>query len=406
MSDGPLSDLRLVDFGQGVAGPYCSQLLADYGVDVIKVEPPRGDWARQMGIRDEHGNSGTFISVNRNKRGIVLDLAHAEARDIVRRLVRQADLVVESFRPGVMDRLGLGYAALAEINPALIYVAITGFGTSGPGRDLPAGDSTMQAYGGLMSVIGEPDRLPLRVGNVVSDMIAGTNAFSGALLALLRRASTGKGSRVDVSLLDSIVAFQAPPLTEFLITGEPPRRSGNEHPLIAPSGVAQAADSSFVFTVLGHQWKSFCDAMELETLHSDPRFLDAHERLQNRKELTALLAPEFAKRTVEDWIERFRTANILCAPIQDYPTLIRDPQVLHNELIDSILEEGEPPVPAIRNAIRITDVAHDVRRPPGLGEHTSQVLLDELGLDTQTIEKLAAKGAVVLTGMERQRGGK
>ncbi len=406
MSNGPLSNLRLLDFGQGVAGPYCSQLLADYGVDVIKVEPPRGDWARQMGIRDEHGNSGTFLSVNRNKRGIVLDLAHEEARDIVRRLVLRCDLVVESFRPGVMDRLGLGYAALAEINPSLIYVAITGFGTSGPSMDLPAGDSTMQAHGGLMSVVGESDGLPLRVGNVVSDMVAGTNAFSGALLALLRRASTGEGSRVDVSLLDSIVAFQAAPLTEFLLTGEPPRRSGNEHPLIAPSGVAQASDSSFVFTVLGHQWKSFCDAMELEALHSDQRFLDAHDRLQNRKELNALLAPSFAKRTAQDWIERFRTANILCAPIQDYPALIRDPQVLHNELIDSMLEDGEPPMPAIRNAIRITDAEHEMRRPPRLGEHTSQVLFGELGLDTQTVDELAARGAVGLPGTERQRGGK
>lgn len=403
MTSGPLKGLTVLDFGQGVAGPYCGQLLGDYGADVIKIEPPRGDWARQMGIRDAHGNSGTFVSVNRNKRGVVLDLAHDEAREIVRQLVRRSDIVVESFRHGVMDRLQLGYDVLAALNPALVYVAVTGFGTSGPNTDLPAGDSTMQAYGGLMSIVGERDGSPLRVGNVVSDMIAGTNAFSGALLALLQRMSTGKGSRVDVSLLDSIVAFQAPPLTEFLLTGRPPSRSGNEHPLIAPSGVARASDSSFVYTVLGHQWERFCRAVGLEKLHDDPCFSTAENRLHNRQELNECLAGEFARRSTADWLDRFREAGILCAPIQDYPALVRDPQVVHNGLVRTLAEDGRPAVPTIRNAVRIDDMPEEASPPPKLGQHTAEILGSELGLDPQAIVELAEKGAIRLDGTSEGR---
>ncbi len=396
MSAGPLAGLRVLDFGQGVAGPYCAQLLGDHGADVIKVEPPRGDWSRTLGKRDAHGNAGTYLAVNRNKRAIVLDFGRPEAVELARALALRADVVVESFRHGVMDRLGLGCDGLRAERPSLVYVSVTGFGHDGPHRDLPAGDSTMQAYGGLMSIVGTTDGEPLRVGNVVSDMVAGTNAFSGTLLALLRRAASGQGGRVDVALLDSIVAFQSPPLMDFLVSGQPPRRVGNEHPLIAPSGAIATADSALVFTVLDHQWTGFCAAMGVPALATDPRFDTMAQRLAHRQALKDTLAALFAGDTTERWLSRLRASDVLCAPIQDYPALVADPQVANNGLVTRIPAADGGTTPTIRTPVRLSDSTEMATRPPALGEHTAQVLKDELQLPDERIQALQACGAIRL----------
>ena len=391
----PLDGLRVLDFGQGVAGPYGAQLLGDQGADVIKIEPPRGDWSRTMGARDAAGLTGTFVAVNRNKRGLCLDLRHPEAVDIARRLAQKADVIVESFRPGVMDRLGLGRGALRRDNPKLIYCSVTGFGDSGPNVDLPAGDSTMQAYGGLMSIIGERDGDPLRVGNVVSDMLAGSNAFSGVLLALLTRATSGKGGDVGVSLLDSIVAFQAPPLTEFLMTGNAPRRLGNDHPLIAPSGSARTRDGRINFTVFDHQWPAFCSNLGLDRLMADPRFADTALRQVHRDALNADLAPVFGSRSSIEWIEALRKMDVLCAPINDYPALVEDLQVRHNKVIGAVRDAQQREIPMVRNPVRLDSATPKLSAPPRLGEHTSELLASELGFDEAGIARLmAAKTAV------------
>jgi crotonobetainyl-CoA:carnitine CoA-transferase CaiB-like acyl-CoA transferase len=389
----PLEGLRVLDFGQGVAGPYAAQLLGDNGADVIKVEPPRGDWARTMGAQDGTGLSGTFVAVNRNKRGLCLDLRKPEAIDIARRLALRADVLVESFRPGVMDRLGLGCDALRAANPKLVYCAVTGFGETGPNVELPAGDSIMQAYGGLMSIIGERDGGPLRVGNVVSDMLAGANAFSGVLLALLARNAEGEGGRVSVSLLDSLVAFQAPPLTEYLLTGKPPQRLGNEHPLIAPSGSVRTRDGQINFTVFDHQWRAFCEGLGLASLASDPRFSGTGERQKNRDALNDLLAAVFATRTSAEWIQKLRALDVLCAPINDYPALVSDPQVRHNALIRSTTDATGRAIPLIRNPVAVDDHPPRLAPPPRLGEHTASVLHGELGMDDATVSRLFATGA-------------
>ena len=388
----PLEGISVLDFGQGVAGPYCGQLLADQGAEVIKVEPPRGDWAREMGARDagdKSGLSGTFASVNRNKRGLCLDMKKPEARDVARRLALRSDVVLESFRPGVMDRLGLGCDELRRGNPRLVYCAVTGFGESGPNVDLPAGDSTMQAYGGLMSIVGERDGPPLRVGNVVSDMLAGMNAFSAVLLALLRRTSTGEGARIGISLLDSLVAFQAPPLTEYLLTGVLPQRQGNAHPLIAPSGAVRTSDGHIVFTVLDHQWAGFCEGLDLAALAADPRFATSALRQQNRALLQAELAPVFLKQGRRDWLVRLRELDVLCAPINDYAALREDPQVRHNCLIG---DAGG--VPVIRNPVRVGDEPR-YRRPPARGEHTRTILAEDLNLEPAAVERLVSLGAAL-----------
>jgi crotonobetainyl-CoA:carnitine CoA-transferase CaiB-like acyl-CoA transferase len=397
----PLHGVRVLDFGQGVAGPYCAQLLADQGADVVKIEPLRGDWSRTMGDPGTHGQSGVFVSVNRGKRGISLDLRQAEAVEIVLGLAAKADVVVESFRPGVMGRLGLGRTDLRRINPALVYCSVTGFGPDGPNVDLPAGDSTMQAYGGLMSIIGERGGQPLRVGNVVSDMLAGMNAFSGVLLALLQRGKGAPGSDVEVSLLDSIVAFQAPPLSEFLMTGRLPERLGNDHPLIAPSGTIRTSDGAISFTVFDHQWQAFCERLGLPQVAVDPRFASSGDRQKNRDDLRVILEPVFAGGTRAHWLDRLRTMDVLCAPINDYRELVADPQVRHNALFGRT--EGEDcSYPAIRNPIRLSGEAVGASSaPPRLGEHTRDILERSCGIAPRRIDELLAR-KVVLAAQETE----
>lgn len=390
-----LEGVRVLDFGQGVAGPYCAMLLGDHGADVVKVEPPRGDWSRTMGAQDGTGFTGTFVAVNRNKRGICLDLARPDGVEAARALALRAHVVVESFRPGVMDRLGLGRDALRAERPDLIYCSVTGFGESGPNAGLPAGDSIMQAYGGLMSIIGERDGDPLRVGNVVSDMVAGANAFSGVLLALLAQAQRREGpGDVRVSLLDSIVAFQAPPLTEYLLTGKAPRRLGNEHPLIAPSGAARTADGQINFTVFDHQWRAFCRDLGLARLADDPRFSGTGGRQVHRDALNAELHAVFATRTSREWIEKLRAIDVLCAPIHEYPELVEDAQVKHNEMLGTVAS-GERDLPTIRNPVRVGEERAHPAPPPRLGEHTREVLASELEYPLERVEALIAARAAL-----------
>jgi crotonobetainyl-CoA:carnitine CoA-transferase CaiB-like acyl-CoA transferase len=388
----PLEGLRVLDFGQGVAGPYAGQLLGDHGADVIKIEPPRGDWSRTMGAQDGSGLTGTFVAVNRNKRALCLDLRKPEAIAAARDLALRADVLVESFRPGVMDRLGLGREALRRENARLVYCSVTGFGESGPNVDLPAGDSIMQAYGGLMSIIGERDGDPLRVGNVVSDMLAGTNAFSGIVLALLTRAATGKGGDVRVSLLDSIVAFQAPPLTEFLLTGNTPRRLGNEHPLIAPSGAVRTSDGQINFTVFDHQWADFCAKLGLAHLAADARFADSGLRQRNRDALNRELAAVFAGASSVEWIEELRRMDVLCAPINDYPALVDDVQVRHNRIVSSARDAAGREIPMLRNPVHVDANTTKLSPPPRLGEHTREILRSELGFDDARVARFIAAG--------------
>jgi crotonobetainyl-CoA:carnitine CoA-transferase CaiB-like acyl-CoA transferase len=312
--------------------------------------------------------------------------------EVARQLALKVDVIVESFRPGVMDRLGLGREALRRENAGLVYCSVTGFGESGPNVDLPAGDSIMQAYGGLMSIIGERDGDPLRVGNVVSDMLAGTNAFSGVVLALLTRAVTGKGGDVRVSLLDSIVAFQAPPLTEFLLTGKTPRRLGNEHPLIAPSGAVRTKDGQINYTVFDHQWPDFCAKLGLPRLASDARFANSGLRQQNRDPLNRELAMVFAKRSSGEWIKALRQMDVLCAPINDYAALVADSQVRHNAIVDSVEDAAQRAIPMLRNPVRIDSHRTRLTAPPRLGEHTGEILRSELGFDDARITRFISAG--------------
>ena len=388
----PLTGLRVIDFGQGAAGPYCGQLLADFGADVIKVEPPRGDWGRTLGRRDPvTGLSSTHLAVNRSKRSVVLDLTQPRGVELAVRLCQAADVVLESFRPGVMERLGLGPNMVRAANPRLVYASITGFGATGPLADRPASDSMMQPFGGLMSVIGSEDGPPMRVGNVVSDMLAAGNAFSAVLLALLRRETTCLGGHVEVSLLDSLVAFQATGLTEYLVTGQLPRRPGNRHPLIGASAVAACADGFVAIGVLDHYWPAFCAALRLDALAVDPRFHTADARLENQDALWAELEPVLAVRTVEELVAELTALGIVCGPVNNYADLVADPQVRHNALItDLALPSGT--VPMIAPPLRVDGSEPRYAPPPALGADTTAVLA-ELGLAPSEIEEALSSGA-------------
>jgi crotonobetainyl-CoA:carnitine CoA-transferase CaiB-like acyl-CoA transferase len=370
-------------------------LLGDYGTDVIKVEPPRGDWGRTMGTSVGPDNGTTYLSVNRNKRSLCLDMKDDRGRAVAARLAGRSDIVVESFRPGVMDRLGLGYETLAADNPRLIYCSISGYGQDGPNAGLPAGDSTMQAYGGLMSVIGEPGRQPLRVGNVVSDMLTGMNAFQGVMMALLTLEKTGKGRRVALNLMDSLMAFLAPPLTEYMVTGNVPDRIGNAHPLLGPSGAMQTADGHIVVTVLDHQWPAFCERLGIEAAQADPRFATSPLRVENRAALEAILAPVFAEKTSADWLALLRALDIPCAPINDFTALRDDPQVRHNQTLGSADHPTRGPIPMVRNPVRIDGIETACEAPPVLGEHGREILLGELGYNESEADALIEAGVVI-----------
>lgn len=392
----PLAGLKVADFSQGGAGPYCTQLLADQGADVVKIEPPRGDWAREMGaFNAEIGMTATYASMNRNKRGICLDLRMPEAREVAFELCRGADVVVEAFRPGVMDRMGMGYDVIAKANPRVVYCSINGFGLTGPNKDLPASDSVLQPYGGLMSIVGEEDGDPLRVANIVSDMLAAVNGFGSVMLGLYRCATTAQGSHVSTNLLDSIVAFQTTNVSEFLLSGKTPRRMGNRHPLIASSGVYKASDGYIAMAVLDHYWKAFCEAMEVRALAEDPRFETPESRQEHRRALWALLQETVAARPVSHWLQRLRDRDILCAPVQDYPALVRDPQVVHNGIVAEVRNRAGAKVPMIKNPMTIGGQQPRYRAPPSLGEHTLEVLRDDLKLAPDAIERLLQGKAAI-----------
>ncbi len=391
---GPLAGLRLIDFSQGVAGPSCAMLLADLGADVIKVEPPEGDWARGVGHQRLPGESSAHLSLNRNKRSICLDLKHPDGQAVAARLAAKGDIIVQNFRPGVLERFHLDYDTLSASNPRLIYASIYGFGERGPMAGAPATDSTMQAFGGLMSINGDGEGPPLRLGNMASDMLAGSYLSQGVLAALLSLAGTGRGQRVNVSLLDALVAFQAPPIMEYALTGQVPRRSGRRHPMIVPSGTYAVQDGFITLVATQPLWRKFCAAIGQAALADDARFASAEARRANRAQLDAIIAPFFARLTQAEVLQLSREHDLVCSPINDYAGLLGHEQVHANRLVHT----GEHPVmgavPGIRNPIAYGEIEAPWRAPPMLGEHTREVLATELGLSDEAIESLVASGAV------------
>lgn len=392
----PLAGYRVLELAHLIAGPVCGMSLADMGADVIKVEQPgQGDASRTAYGAHYGDESAVFITVNRNKRSVALDLGAPRGRAVFDRLVARADVVIEAYRGGVAERLGIDHARLAGINPRLVYCSLSAFGSEGPYRDRPGLDMLVQAMGGLMAVMGEPDRAPVLCGAPVLDTLGAFMAGQGILAALLHRERTGAGQRVDVSLLNGVLLAHAARLSIFMATGVEPGRWGSGHPYLVPFQAFQARDGwVYVAVWVDRLWPAFCAAIDRPDLEADPRFRTRADRIARRDELTALLAPVFADGTVSGWIARLEAHDVLCAPVNRYADLLTDPQIAATGML---VEQEHPRAGRFRTLdapVRLSLTPASIRTPaPALGEHTDTVLR-EAGVSPSEIAELRRMGIV------------
>lgn len=394
---GALDGLRVLDLSQGAAGPTCAMILGDHGAEVVKVEPPAGEWGRGLGPPFWHGVAAAYLGMNRNKRSLALDLKRPAGREIVRRLAERSDVLVESFRPGVLDRLGLGYQALRARNPRLVFCSITAFGPSGPWRDRPGVDGVVQAMSGLMSVTGTADGEPVKVGVPAADMTAAFLAAQGILLALFARERSGTGQRVSVSLLDALLAFQAIPLTMYLAGGEAPRKVGSAAPYAAPNEAFPTRDGAIMLAAYTPQrWAALCRVIGRPDLEHDPRFSSNAERVRNRSALVAELSACFRQRTTAEWLALLEAADVVCGPLLDYPELVAQPQVAENQMVVELRHPWHGPFRTVGIPLKLEATPGAARaHAPLVGEHSAEVLA-ELGYRAEEIAALVADGTVVV----------
>jgi crotonobetainyl-CoA:carnitine CoA-transferase CaiB-like acyl-CoA transferase len=399
---GPLAGIRVVDLSTVLAGPYATMVLADLGADVVKVEPPDGDATRGWGppwVGDPSAGTRTaayYLAVNRNKRSVRLDLKADGGADVLRRLLAGADVLVENFRPGSLDRLGFDETTLESINPKLIHLAISGYGTTGPAADRPGYDFVIQAVGGLMSITGdadEDDGRPMKVGVAISDVVTGLYATIGILAALLAREDTGQ--RVDVSLLGSTLAILVNQAQNAFVSGRSPGRRGNAHPNIVPYETFATADGELALAVGSErQWPRLCVALGLPDLAADRRFATNGDRVERRAELRPILAARFAERPTADWATALDAAEIPWGAVADVATAFASPEAA---ALGMTVEVEHPAFGALRQVgipLRFGATPGAIRTPPPLlGEHTDDVLR-EVGYDAETVAALRAAGVV------------
>ncbi len=395
--DAPLAGLTVLDLTRVLSGPYCTMLLGDMGARVIKIEQPgRGDDTRAWGPPFVGDESAYFLSVNRNKESVTIDFKSQDGRALVERLAAQADVLIENFRPGTLARLGLDYVTLGARHPALIYASISGFGQNGPRRDEPGYDAVIQAEAGLMSITGPGDGPAYRLGVAVADLVTGMFAMQGILLALIARARTGRGQHVDVAMLDAAAALLTYQASIYFTTGEPQRRMGNRHPSIAPYDTFEAADGEFVLAV-GHdtQFTALCERAGVSELARDARFLTNAGRVRHYDALRPALAAVFRSRTRGDWIATLTRAGVPAGSVRDVGEVLRDPQLLHRAMIETVGHLTAGPVQQLGLPVKLSDTPGAISRPPPtLGQHTTNVLAGDLNLDDAQIARLRAIGAV------------
>lgn len=398
---GPLDGTTVLDFTRVMSGPYCTMLLADMGARVIKIEQPgRGDDTRAWGPPFVEGESAYFLSINRNKESLALDLKAPEAASILERLLARADVLVENFRPGAMARLGLGYEAVAARHPALVYCSISGFGQTGPRAGEPGYDAVIQAEGGLMSVTGAADGEPLRLGVPIADLAAGMFAAQGILLALLARVRSGRGQQVDVGMLDATAALLTYQAGIAFATGRAPQRLGNRHASIVPYDSFATADGQLVIAVGNDaQWRRFCAVLGMEALRDDPRFATNDQRVMHREALRPLLAGTLARRTRAAWTGALKAAGVPCGSVRDVGEVLRDPQLRSREMITSVEHPTAGATPAIGVPIKLSASPGAVlSAAPLLGQHTRRILESDCGFPDDRIAALEASGVVGARG--------
>lgn len=391
-----LSGIRVLDFSQVLAGPFAAMLLADLDAEVIKVEPPaHGDHSRQMAPRVQDDLSGAYLAVNRNKRGIALDLKDERGRALAHQLARDADIVIENFRPGVAARLGIDYATLSGVNPRLVHCSISGFGQTGPYSSRGGFDLVAQGMTGLMSVTGDPDGAPAKCGVPVTDLATGLFAVYGILAALNARERTGRGQQVDASLFDTGIGLGVWEAVEYFHTGNTPRRTGSAHRLGAPYQAFRTSDGYFTVGADGDRhWPRFCEVIGLPQLPDDPRFATNDDRLENREALVAAIEERTTTRTRDEWLALLEEVGVPAGPINSVPEALSDPHTQARDMVVDVEHDTLGSIRTLGPIVKLSDTPATVQSPaPGLGEHSTEVLT-RLGVDESSISILRYEGVI------------
>jgi crotonobetainyl-CoA:carnitine CoA-transferase CaiB-like acyl-CoA transferase len=387
----PLDGLTVIDLTRVLSGPYCTMILADMGARVIKIEQPgRGDDTRAWGPPFLGNESAYFLSINRNKESLTLDLKQPAGRALLTRLLDRADVLVENFRPGAMKRLELDYASVSAKWPRLVYCSISGFGQSGPRREQPGYDAVMQGEGGLMSITGDADGPPYRLGVAISDIVTGMFAAQGITMALLARARSGRGQQVDIGMLDSTTALLTYQAAIYFATGAPPPRLGNRHPTIVPYETFAASDGDFVLAIGNDElWRKFCQVSGLETVGSDPRFASNRARVQHYTELKPILAERLKTRTRGEWLTALMAEGVPCGSVRDVGEVLEDPHLQARGMVQAVEHAALGEVRVLGVPMKLSETPGTVRTgPPTLGQHTNRILRRDLGLADEEIEQL------------------
>ena len=386
-----LEGIRVLDLTRALAGPFCTLMLGDNGADVIKIEiPGAGDDTRKWGPPFIGDESAYFLSINRNKRSLTLNLQDPKAQDVFMKLAKDSDVVVENFTPGVMDRIGLGYEAVKAVNPNVVYCSISGFGQDGPYRSRPAYDQIMQGVGGLMSITGEPDGEPQKIGIAVTDIGAGMWSAFAITTALHHRDKTGEGQYIDISMLDAQVAWLTYQAAFFFANDEPPKRMGAAHPTLVPYQAFMCSDGKYINVAVGSEriWERFCQGMGREDLKDHPDYSVNSVRVAHRGAIVSMLQEIFLTRPVSEWVEDLQAANVPCGPINDLADVFADPQVLARDMLQ---EMPHPTLGTIKQTglpIKFSRTPGGLNRhPPLLGEH-NQEILSSLGYSDADVQSL------------------
>jgi formyl-CoA transferase len=393
----PLEGLRVVDLTRVLSGPYCTMQLGDMGAEVIKVEQPgKGDDTRAFAPPYQGDQAAYFLSVNRNKKSITLDMKSEAGKDVLWRLIDKSDILVENFRPGAMDRLGFSYGAVNKRRPAIVYASISGFGASGPQKDRPGYDVIVQGEAGIMDITGPQDGAPYKVGAAVADLVSGLYATQGILAALYAARATGVGQHVDISMYEAVASLLTFNAGIYFATGEPPRRRGNAHPTIVPYETFEAADGWINLGVANDDlWRRFCKAAEAPDLVDDPRFAKAADRVRNREVLVPLVRALVKQRTRDEWMGRLDKAGVPAGAIRTVGEVCDSDLLKARGMIAEMQHASAGVVKAVKNAVRLSGTPLDAyAAPPQLGQHTREVLTGLLGYSEGEVEALARGGVI------------